>query len=45
MGALLLALASIGAAGAIALLGRQFCLAQVRLDMVRSQRRRDRRRC
>lgn len=44
MGALLLALASVGAAGALALVARQFCLAQVRLDMVRSQRRQDRRR-
>lgn len=42
MDAMFLALASFGAAGSIAFLGRQLCLAQVRLDVLRSQRSRDR---
>ena len=41
MGAILVALCSIGAAGGIAFLGCQLYLATVRMDMVRAQRRRD----
>lgn len=41
MEGMLLALASIGGAGLLAFVGRQLCVAQVRLDMVRRQRRRD----
>jgi hypothetical protein len=42
MGTLLLALAGMAAAGGIAMVGRQLCLAQIHLDVVRDQRRRDR---
>lgn len=40
MEAILVALGSVAAAGAIAFLGRQLCLATVRLDVLRDQRRR-----
>lgn len=39
---MLLALASLGAAAVIAFMGGQLYRAQARLDVVRSQRRRDR---
>lgn len=42
METMLLALASLGAAGLIAFMGGQLCVAQAKLDLVRSQRRRDR---
>ena len=40
MEVILVALGSVAAAGGIAFLGRQLCLATVRLDMLRAQRRR-----
>ncbi len=42
METMLLALASLGAAGLIAFMGVQLSAAQAKLDVVRSQRRRDR---